>query len=368
MEKIKKFALNALLTAAAVLAALLIAEFALRALGYGILLPHESMPDGYYTANAQEGYDIAPNFATSTHGFVDGPYQIWSNNLGCFDEPYAGQQPYIYITGDSFAWGFAPFAQKWGTLLEQDLGIRTVKCGVAGFGTKQELAKATRLLAQLPVPTTVVLSYFENDDEDDANFPNSLVYHGQLIKNLSGTTTPYNALMARLPQFAQWAQEYCMWNEPAHPALQRVKCFLRNNSALYVLAQNGIKSLIPTALLKKLGIVNEDAPMVASSAQSDTAHLENLLGFKILAKQKGAKLFVAFIPPKEFAIATSGDPYAGVKKFLDQNGIAYFDPMSQFRTALAQGAQLYWTHDLHFNSAGNALFARAIEDYLQSHP
>src|SRR5215813_10996749 len=51
--------------------------------------------------------------------------------------------------------------------LQQYLNERVVKCGVSGYGTMQEYIKAQHVLAQLPRPKLLIVSYFGNDAIDD---------------------------------------------------------------------------------------------------------------------------------------------------------------------------------------------------------
>src|SRR4029078_10187614 len=125
------------------------------------LLPYEGTPRYYYAPDRNSGYTITPNFATSTHRFADSSYPIWSNNLGCFDNAYQGETPYTLLVGDSFAWGFTPFSDKWGTIVERETGERVLKCGVGGYGTIQELANAKEILAEASSsPERIIVSYF----------------------------------------------------------------------------------------------------------------------------------------------------------------------------------------------------------------
>lgn len=367
MDWIKRFALNFLFIALSTASMLLITEVALRFTPFVKLLPYDGMALNYYAASRDTGYDISKNAATSTHRFSASTYPIWSNNVGCFDYSYNNEQPYIYLAGDSFTWGFTPFEDKWGTLLESFIGQRVLKCGVPGSGTKQQYIKASTTLETLPNPSHIVVGYFANDKGDDAAFPNSLVYKGRLIKNLSGDPTlTYDQLEARLPQFAEWAQKYCMWNMPAHPGLQRVKCYLRMHSILYLLAQQTIKDIVPVGLLRTIGIVNQNPPSVAATDESEKVHLENVAAFKKLAAAHKSPLLFILIPPLEdvYSTATS-TTYATVARFLDEQGIEYFDPLAQFRIAAhATTTSFYWSSDPHLNPIGNHLLGYLVAEYM----
>ena len=112
MGRIRTAVISGLLLVASVSCMLFVAEAALRLTPFSRLLAYDGMPEGYYVLDRELGYDIARNFATSTHRFSDGEYDVWSNELGCFDMPFSASRPFVLLLGDSFAWGFAPFEAK----------------------------------------------------------------------------------------------------------------------------------------------------------------------------------------------------------------------------------------------------------------
>ena len=59
---------------------------------------------------------------------------------------------YILLVGDSFTHSYAPFPDKWGTRIEKLLHYRVLKCGVTGYGTKQEWLKAAEIISKGPPP------------------------------------------------------------------------------------------------------------------------------------------------------------------------------------------------------------------------
>ena len=104
-------------------------------------------PRGYYVARDERGFDIAPN-RTGDVDYVDGTlYPIWSNSLGCFDTERKVEGRYVYLAGDSFAWGYTPFRDKFGTLLERKLGLPVLKCGVPHTGQSHQLSKMREVVA-----------------------------------------------------------------------------------------------------------------------------------------------------------------------------------------------------------------------------
>jgi hypothetical protein len=92
----------------------------------------------YFKADKELGFDIDANRPPVLTRQADGyTYHIWSNEIGCFDEPLGRPGDSILLLGDSFTWDFTRFEDKWGTLLQKHLGMRVLRCGVSGFGTRQ---------------------------------------------------------------------------------------------------------------------------------------------------------------------------------------------------------------------------------------
>ncbi len=361
----KRISINVLLLGASIILSVLVLEGILRFTAYKDVLATVKMPQHYFQSDREMGFDIARNFSTSSLAFAEGAFPIWSNDLGCFDTPYKNETPYIYLAGDSFTWGFAPFEDKWGTLLEKGLGVRTLKCGVGGMGPKQEYIKAERLFMKVPAPKLIVLGYFRgNDLEDDATFPGKLVYDGWLIKKLEDRTLSYDEMQARLPARYELGRKYCMGTMPANPTLQEIKCFLTKNSIVYNLTKNSLKQFISTDSLRNVGVVNEAAPDNLTITPQDIAnHFANIAKFKDLAQKEHSDLLVVLIPPKEDVMlsATSSDPNADLKKFLDSKHVAYLDLRPGFQKVDPTGDALYWQRDPHWNIRGNHLASYLIE-------
>ena len=75
-------------------------EIALRFTSYRYLLTRDRHLRYYYQADLAKGFDIAPNVKgkrLSVDNRVE--FDIWSNELGCFDEPYHGETDYILLDG-----------------------------------------------------------------------------------------------------------------------------------------------------------------------------------------------------------------------------------------------------------------------------
>ena len=183
-RKLTKFVTNLGLVLASFLAILVFLEVALHFTSYRRLLLRDRQIRYYYQADAAKGFDIRPNVGKIGTSVDNGSvkYDIWSNELGCFDAPYRGEKDVILLVGDSFTHSYAPFEAKWGTRLEKLLNYRVLKCGVNGYGTRQELLKAQDIIAQIHrSPRLIIVGYFWNDLQDDYTFPSLTVVDGFLV-------------------------------------------------------------------------------------------------------------------------------------------------------------------------------------------
>jgi SGNH hydrolase-like domain, acetyltransferase AlgX len=359
------------------LGTLLVSEAALRLTPYRAFLRADQWPQHYYRADRERGYDISPNASTSTHRFADGAFPIWSNELGCFDRPYAGETPYVYLAGDSFAWGFAPFEDKWGTRLEALSGVRVLKCGVAGYGTKQELAKARQVISTLSTPPKlVIVAYFGNDLHDDEASPRKLVYNGRLLEWPDEAPRDDDAMQAKLPEIYERAEKYCNGNRRAHPAVQRAKCLLSRHSIVYELMTLGVKRWLSIDLLRRVGAVNESIPAVDRPPTNDAAyatHFDTVASFREFAASQGARFLVVFVPLGEEApvptdVPVPADLYPRLKTYFHARDIEYLDLTEDFRRVHALGGgPLYWPRDAHWNVRGNRLAGLLVARHVLEH-
>ena len=158
-----------------IVVALALIEFGLRFTRFDTARnPAATNPPDYYVSDATLGVRIKPNFPKSWFGFRGPGHEVFSNELGCFDRPVKLKEgePYILAIGDSFTWGYNPLEAKWTSIIERQKGIRVLKCGVPGTGTRYQLHNLKRLLKQLPhPPKSVIYLYDTTDFNDDFIFP-----------------------------------------------------------------------------------------------------------------------------------------------------------------------------------------------------
>lgn len=369
MEKIKRAAVNLGLMALSLALILLALEIALRFTPYASMIVKDKNLRYYYRADAVKGHDISPNVkkmrtSTDNNSFE---YDIWSNELCCFDEPYRGEQDYLLLVGDSFTHQFAPFEDMWGTQIDRLLERRVLKCGVTGYGTKQEYQKAQEVIAQTRNnPGLIIVGYCLNDLDNDSWGNNLTVHQGFLVEVSKDLEKKY----------AQWQR----FNLPYYPLtfFEMIQYVLDRHSILVNMINR--LNLFPkrNTYLSPLEWVTFADP----DAKKDLwrSHLENLRMFKKLAAQYHANLLIVLIPLNvqvypfliDWGAVDPERPNKILSRFLTQEGIPYIDLLPLFRNYADQKPRkfldpdkdLYWRANSHFNIRGNHLAGLLVSRYI----
>ena len=165
-------------------------------------------PRYYFQDDPIKGFDIRKNFKpviVSSKPSESRPYEIWGNSLGCFDEePLKNTKHSIYLAGDSFTWGYAPYSKKFGTLLEKKLNKKVAKCGVTHSGQAHQLQKLKEFRAATShQPKIVIVNIYYNDIDNDFSYPHSTVIDGFLTDTVQNKyLSPSNFCTVRLSREA----------------------------------------------------------------------------------------------------------------------------------------------------------------------
>jgi hypothetical protein len=387
-RRLRSWALNIGLIIISLLLALTCLEIALRFTSYRYLLTRDRHLRYYYQADPVKGFDIKPN-VKSIPLTVDNriEYRIWSNALGCFDEPYHGEKPFILLVGDSFTHSFAPFQDKWGTQIEKLLHYRVLKCGVTGYGTYQELVKAQEIIKQVKnQPRLIIVGYFWNDLDDDYSFPNLTVVDGFLVPSAKFKDPKTNKLSpGKLPQ------KYSLWEElfsGTYPLSwgEMIRYYLDQHLVIMNLINDASARIFPDE-----NLVNADAGRFLAFHQEKAAwiqkawkrNLDNLAGFKDLAAANHAHLLVVVIPTN-LQVYPFLKPHPGIDlqrpnriltQFLRSRGINYIDLLPLMkpyadetpRPALNPEKDLYWRHNSHWSIRGEHLVGLLVSRYILEH-
>jgi hypothetical protein len=385
-SRLSRWALNAGLIVLSFMAVTVLLETALRFTSYRYLLTRDRHLRYYYHFDPVKGYDIKPNVKGITLS-VDNriEYRIWSNELGCFDEPYHGEQDFILLAGDSFTHSFAPFRDKWGTQIEKLLDYRVLKCGVNGYGTGQELQKAKEVIGKVNhQPRLIIVGYFYNDISDDYSFPNLTVIDGFLVPSHDYQDPKTGKLLGE-----KLTKPYTLWEKlfgGAYPLSwgEMIRYYLSQR----LIIMNLINDAIPRIFPGKKFIYTNPNKFLAFEDETNNGkiwkrHLQNLSAFKDLAAVNQANLLVVLIPTNTqvypFLAPHEGldleRPNKILGRFLKAQGIDYLDLLPLMRSyadatprpCLDPDKDLYWRHNSHWSIRGEHLVGLLVCRYILTH-
>ena len=260
----------------------------------------------------------------------------------------------------------------WGTQIEHLLERRVLKCGVSGYGTKQEYQKAQEVIAQTGKnPGLIIVGYCLNDLDSDYWGNNLTVHQGFLVGNPQDLEK----------KFAQWQK----FNLPGYPLtfFEMIQYVLDRHSILINMINHVHSFSKSHSYLSPL----EWTTFADPEAKKDLwrSHLENLKMFKKLAAQSHANLLIVLIPLNiqvypsliNWGAVDPERPNEVLRRFLTQEGIPYIDLLPLFRNyadqkprkVLDSEKDLYWRANSHFNIRGNHLGRLAgVEIYYREQP
>jgi hypothetical protein len=382
-NQLKKLLTNLTLILASLVVALVLLEIGLRFTPYRRLLHRDREIRNYYRADAAKGFDIIPNLGKMRTS-VDYPpveYDLWSNELGCFDEPYRGEKEVILLVGDSFTQAFAPFENKWGTLLEKFLHYRVLKCGVNGYGTRQELLKAQDIITRIHTrPRLIIVGYFWNDLSDDYAFPSLTVLDGFLVMCTPKYLDPKSGRL----KMAVLNKHYTLWDKLSgrYPLgfREMVDYFLGQHLILINLLNEARLRLFPprASYTNPLNFIAFSQEPWVQKVWAQ--HEKNLKAFQELAAAQGAKLLLVLIPTNTqvYPFLTGGRkidlerPNRILSAFLRKEQIPYLDLLPLFRqyadqtprSQLSPEKDLYWRLNSHWSLKGERLAALLVTRYI----
>lgn len=335
--------------------------------------PSRGYPPHYFRADARLGFDIREHASAMTDskpvGY--GPYRVWGNGWGCFDEPWdeSGLQGGVYLAGDSFTWGYVRFERKFGTQLEARIDTPVYACGVTHTGQRHQLEKFLGLHARGLRPDVVVVNVFANDLANDFFFPHSTVLEGHMVETheqcfdaASGAFTHWRIDAAQLRrEMAAWKQDHT----------GRFMGFLQSHS----LSFNVLRAL---ALKVGPGLDHAGPAQCRRSVYSPVFSVGGGYGSSALtapnrealrrwvehAAAEGYTVLFSFIPNR-----TGVDPsYAHIAAHIRALGGRAVFFADYVQRAGLELASLYHAHDGHFNEAGNAHYAEHLAQALRGLP
>jgi len=411
MNRIIQACGNVVLLVTSVMVGTVLGELGCRLAGYTTSLkafPITLYPQFYHKADPVNGYDINEEFVGGPFEFAEyihnygAPFPVTSNNVGCRDRTFERDDGYVLLIGDSHTWGYVPLEQTWGMIVEDVLGTRVLKCGVAGYGSRQERNKLETVVAKAGRPRLVIVGYcVGNDLLDDYLYPSRAVIDGHLVTKVKledaklGIRKVYSddELGVRLASLREEQTKKIVRERMPNGFMARTKDFLSEHSVLYDLLRRS-EHMRPLAV--RIGLADPPSPISGLEVYRSTTelpwlgqawveHLANLQGLKRAAASVGANLFVVLIPnsyqvyeflrPQNVRLDWEY-PTKKLGQFFQHEGIAYLDLAPQLkqyarrdgRPLLDAQQDLYWQYDGHMNVKGNLLTGLLIAQQVLQLP
>jgi hypothetical protein len=391
----RQWTIRVIVMAASFGIALMFGEFILRVSGLAKIPeePRSPYPRSYFVRSEDGGFDIAERFPNAEFHLLDysrlsnQPFEVWSNELGCFDKPLESGHGFILLVGDSFTWGYVPFDATWGRIVEREVDIRVAKCGVTAYGPILERMKVEKVARRIGRPAVIVVGYFiGNDLEDDYLFPRMTISDGYLATRSSMSNEATGARHVHTDSEIQAAAQSVLQKPQG---LDLVKRFVVRHSVTYNLLRNNV---FLRKAMSQIGLAEpppeSPVPLVFRPASrypwlelAWESHLNNLRELQFLAQKLGAQLLVVVIPTREqvyeFLRPRSPDaewelPNERLRTFFKAEQIHSLDLLKEFRARACQVPKreldltrdLYWPVDPHFNLTGNRLAGLLVSRYL----
>jgi hypothetical protein len=326
-------------------------------------------PRGYNVADPIMGFDIQKNFPSISANLADQPFQIFSNEIGCFDHHSLAEikaaKSYDYFAGDSFAWGYGHYEQNIPSTYEKLSGRFTVKCGIIHSGQKHQFEKfqRTEKLIGHP-PKRVILTFYENDVANDYAYPHTTVIDGYEVDTYRFDGDKFQLVPRNMNQIRVDIQAGL--NPKSQNWISRLDAWLNGHSITWNLLKVGVKQTKTKELATVYGIseaVNYGKDRGYETAEVTKKNREGLDLWINDAKQNHYELIMLLIPPKIHHANTHF--YGGLRQYLESKNIRYYDLTEPFYASKKRSEELYWLNDGHLGNDGNIFVGKFLADKLK---
>jgi len=358
---------NLALLFSSIFISLLIAEFAIRAIGYEKTTV--TPLGGFHQYDKDLGWALIPNFE-SKFAHRDFTVAIKTNSRGFRDEEYDYKKPIskkrIVGLGDSFTWGWGVEKNEIYLEVAESLmdWVEILNMGQNAYGTGQEYLYFKKF-GEKYSPDLVTVAFVQNDLKD----------------NIDG----------KGPIFGIVNDEIKLLSPPKNNSADRIiKKFLVKHSHLYASILHGyhvlndmIKSFISTNIndkVEKSGIPGKMAiyrKVIDETMEERWTIVEKIL--LELHRESDEKLLVIYAPPRvqierdrdifrKFHADTEkydfNYPNERLRKFTEKAGIYYLDLVEPFRREYISSPGLYFEHDTHWSKFGHRVAGEMLAEKL----
>ena len=321
-------------------------------------------PRGYNVADPVMGFDTQKNASPVAFNMADGSFEIFSNELGCFDHHTLAEikaaKEYDYFAGDSFTWGYGNYAQNIPSVYEKKSGRFSVKCGIIHSGQQHQFEKFQRTVKLIgSYPKRVILGFYENDVANDFAYPHTSVIEGYEVDTLRFDPqrfqlVPRDMEAVRKVILAGLNPKSQSWNV-------RTDAWLEKYSLSWNLIQFGIQKAKPQALSTIYAISEGVSYYKGKGYESAEVTKKNRTAIERWiedAKTHHYELIMVLIPPKLHHGNTQF--YGGLRDYLDSKQVRFIDLTEPFHESGLRSEKLYWMNDGHLHNEGNVF----VGEYL----
>lgn len=339
-------------------------------------------PRYYFRADDVLGFDINPG-AQGVAEVDDHPYQIFANQLGCFDRnelrEFQQSKEYFYFAGDSFTWGYASYENKFPTVWERETGKMAAKCGVTNTGQFHQFEKFKRVAGMIgKFPKAVFVGFYINDPANDLAHPHTTVIGGYQVD----TAFLKDGAIVRpnLDEVRQVVENSIREMETKNVGwIGRLPSYLWVYSLTANLLDHGYLALKEAIYLRfgSIAMLPSGSPTPATGKQRfyysfpedkintlyatdprADANKAAITQWSQHAKDNSYRLIFLLIPPKNRF--NDLDLFVQVREYLDLNKIEYVDFAHLFSKGGYKVEELYWQRNGHWNENGNQVVGRIL--------
>lgn len=326
-------------------------------------------PRGYNVADPIMGFDIQKQFSPITANLADQPFEIFSNEIGCFDHHTLVEirtaKSYDYFAGDSFIWGYGNYKQNIPSTYEKNSGRFTVKCGIIHSGQRHQFEKFRRTVGLIGhTPKRVILGFYENDVANDFAYPHTTVIDGYEVDTYRFDADRFQLVPRNMDQIK--IDIHAGLNPTSQNWVLRLNAWLDGHSINWNLIKIGIKKSKAKELSTVYGIseaVNYGKDKGYETAEVTKKNRDGLDLWINDSKKQNYQLIIVLIPPKVHHANTYF--YAGLRDYLDRKNVRYFDLSEPFFASKKRSEDFFWLNDGHLNNDGNIFVGSFLADKLK---
>ena len=325
-------------------------------------------PRGYNIADPVMGFDISKNFPPISANLADSPFQIFSNDIGCFDHHSLNEikaaNLYDYFAGDSFAWGYWNYEQNIPSTYEKLSGRFTVKCGIIHSGQRHQFEKFQRTVKLIGhAPKRVILTFYENDVANDYSYPHTTVIEGYEVDTYKFDPDQFQLVPRDMNQIKQ--DILAGINSKTQSLSTQIDAWLDQHLITWNLLKVGAKQAQGKELATIYGIsegINYGKDKGYGTADVSKKNREGLDLWINDAKNHKYELILILIPPKVHHANTNF--YGGLRDYLTEKKVRFYDLTEPFSASKKRSEELYWLNDGHLSNDGNAFVGNFLNSKL----